>query len=366
METRSNYIIVGAVTMALLAGMLLFIVWLAGLSNKTTKSYDIYFSQAVGGLTRGPTSPSPACRSARSSISLLPEPARIRLGADRGRRANTGSSRHHRADPRRRLHRRHRNPARRCGARKAADQAVGAARLSGCSREHWRARSPAQQRAGAHRPHPTLDGAADRAAQRQEPEFHFRYSRERRPHHQGVGRPFARNGGRDRTNPIAAHNAGIAAANVAALTNNTTTTSPPASTGNSTTSSSVSAAAAHRRRRRRSDRSAVPRSETVHDLVSERQTWVPQSAADPLQHSLSLLRGKRQSRRRGEGHSRCGDAGDSALLRTRGARGTAMDHDTRRRIRPRETTELPASIVIGRGQSHVELRGRGPAARCVT
>ena len=34
METRSNYVMVGAVTLALLAGLLLFIVWLAGLSNK--------------------------------------------------------------------------------------------------------------------------------------------------------------------------------------------------------------------------------------------------------------------------------------------------------------------------------------------
>ncbi|MEO7634605.1 MAG: MlaD family protein [Sphingomicrobium sp.] len=53
METRSNYVMVGAVTMALLVGVLLFIVWLAGLSNKTTKCYDIYFSQAVGGLNKG-------------------------------------------------------------------------------------------------------------------------------------------------------------------------------------------------------------------------------------------------------------------------------------------------------------------------
>ena len=53
METRSNYVMVGAVTLALLVGVLLFIVWLAGLSNKTTKCYDIYFSQAVGGLNKG-------------------------------------------------------------------------------------------------------------------------------------------------------------------------------------------------------------------------------------------------------------------------------------------------------------------------
>jgi len=31
----------------------LFIVWLAGLSNKQTKCYDIYFAQAVGGLNKG-------------------------------------------------------------------------------------------------------------------------------------------------------------------------------------------------------------------------------------------------------------------------------------------------------------------------
>ena len=53
METRSNYVMVGAVTVALLAGTLLFIVWLAGLSNKSTKCYDIYFAQGVGGLNKG-------------------------------------------------------------------------------------------------------------------------------------------------------------------------------------------------------------------------------------------------------------------------------------------------------------------------
>ena len=53
METRSNYVMVGAVTVALLAGVLLFIVWLAGLSNKATKCFDIYFAQGVGGLNKG-------------------------------------------------------------------------------------------------------------------------------------------------------------------------------------------------------------------------------------------------------------------------------------------------------------------------
>lgn len=52
METRSNYVMVGAVTVALLVGVLLFIVWLAGLSNKTYKCYDVYFAEGVGGLSK--------------------------------------------------------------------------------------------------------------------------------------------------------------------------------------------------------------------------------------------------------------------------------------------------------------------------
>jgi phospholipid/cholesterol/gamma-HCH transport system substrate-binding protein len=43
---------VGAVTVALLAGVLLFIVWLAGLSGGSNKCYDIYFP-AVGGINNG-------------------------------------------------------------------------------------------------------------------------------------------------------------------------------------------------------------------------------------------------------------------------------------------------------------------------
>jgi phospholipid/cholesterol/gamma-HCH transport system substrate-binding protein len=53
METRSNYVMVGAVTLALLVGVLFFIVWIAGFSNKETRCYDIYFSEAVGGLNTG-------------------------------------------------------------------------------------------------------------------------------------------------------------------------------------------------------------------------------------------------------------------------------------------------------------------------
>jgi phospholipid/cholesterol/gamma-HCH transport system substrate-binding protein len=52
METRSNYVLVGAVTLAMLVGLLVFTVWLAGLSNKETKCYDIYFP-AVSGINKG-------------------------------------------------------------------------------------------------------------------------------------------------------------------------------------------------------------------------------------------------------------------------------------------------------------------------
>ena len=53
METRSNYVMVGAVTLAMLVGLLLFVVWIAGLSNKATRCYDIYFAQGVSGLNKG-------------------------------------------------------------------------------------------------------------------------------------------------------------------------------------------------------------------------------------------------------------------------------------------------------------------------
>lgn len=53
METRSNYVMVGAVTLAMLVGLLLFTVWIAGLSNKQTKCYDVYFAQGVSGLNKG-------------------------------------------------------------------------------------------------------------------------------------------------------------------------------------------------------------------------------------------------------------------------------------------------------------------------
>src|SRR5215218_7580551 len=53
METRSNYVLVGSVVLALLAGLALFIVWLSGLSGEQRRCFDIYFAQGVGGLNKG-------------------------------------------------------------------------------------------------------------------------------------------------------------------------------------------------------------------------------------------------------------------------------------------------------------------------
>ena len=53
METRSNYVLVGSVVLALIAALALFIVWLAGLSGEQRRCFDIYFAQGVGGLNKG-------------------------------------------------------------------------------------------------------------------------------------------------------------------------------------------------------------------------------------------------------------------------------------------------------------------------
>jgi phospholipid/cholesterol/gamma-HCH transport system substrate-binding protein len=53
METRSNHILVGGVVLALLAGLVAFTIWLAGLGGGSRKEYDIFFSQSVEGLAKG-------------------------------------------------------------------------------------------------------------------------------------------------------------------------------------------------------------------------------------------------------------------------------------------------------------------------
>ncbi|MBO9519283.1 MAG: MCE family protein [Porphyrobacter sp.] len=53
METRANYVWVGAITLTLLAVVLAAIVWIAGLGANSRKEYDIFFPQSVAGLARG-------------------------------------------------------------------------------------------------------------------------------------------------------------------------------------------------------------------------------------------------------------------------------------------------------------------------
>ncbi len=53
METRANHIWVGAVTLALLAALALFIVWIARLGQGDQNEYDIFYAQSVSGLASG-------------------------------------------------------------------------------------------------------------------------------------------------------------------------------------------------------------------------------------------------------------------------------------------------------------------------
>jgi phospholipid/cholesterol/gamma-HCH transport system substrate-binding protein len=53
METKSNYVMVGAITLLLLALLAAFTVWLSRASDGDKKEYDIFFQQAVNGLAKG-------------------------------------------------------------------------------------------------------------------------------------------------------------------------------------------------------------------------------------------------------------------------------------------------------------------------
>ncbi|HST35661.1 MAG TPA: MlaD family protein [Allosphingosinicella sp.] len=53
METRSNQILVGSITLGLIAALVLFIVWLSQFGEGGEKTYDIFFTQSVEGLAKG-------------------------------------------------------------------------------------------------------------------------------------------------------------------------------------------------------------------------------------------------------------------------------------------------------------------------
>jgi phospholipid/cholesterol/gamma-HCH transport system substrate-binding protein len=56
METKANYVLIGAFTLAVIAGGFLFVLWFSGASKTAEhKTYKIVFTGSVSGLTRGST-----------------------------------------------------------------------------------------------------------------------------------------------------------------------------------------------------------------------------------------------------------------------------------------------------------------------
>jgi phospholipid/cholesterol/gamma-HCH transport system substrate-binding protein len=53
METRSNYVVVGAVAIALLAALFAAVLWLSRLSSTDDRPFDIFFKQSINGLAIG-------------------------------------------------------------------------------------------------------------------------------------------------------------------------------------------------------------------------------------------------------------------------------------------------------------------------
>ena len=53
METRANHVWVGVVTLAMLALLAAFIIWIARLGETNQREFDIFFKQSVDGLSKG-------------------------------------------------------------------------------------------------------------------------------------------------------------------------------------------------------------------------------------------------------------------------------------------------------------------------
>jgi phospholipid/cholesterol/gamma-HCH transport system substrate-binding protein len=67
METKANHILVGAITLLLLAVLAGFTIWLSRSADGVKKEYDIFFQQSVNGLAKGGLAlPFPVFRPGRS------------------------------------------------------------------------------------------------------------------------------------------------------------------------------------------------------------------------------------------------------------------------------------------------------------
>jgi hypothetical protein len=53
METRSNQVLVGSVTLGLIAALVVFLIWLSQVGDGGEKTYDVFFTQSVEGLAKG-------------------------------------------------------------------------------------------------------------------------------------------------------------------------------------------------------------------------------------------------------------------------------------------------------------------------
>ena len=88
METRANHVWVGAVTLALLAALAVFFVWLAGINKGEQNEYDIFFKQSVAGLAKGSEVSFAGVPSGQvSEIQLWPKDpgfVRVRIKVDEG------------------------------------------------------------------------------------------------------------------------------------------------------------------------------------------------------------------------------------------------------------------------------------------
>lgn len=88
MESRNSYLVVGAVTVLLLAGLLGFILWLSNYTRDARKEYDIFFRQSVSGLATGsPVTFSGVPVGQVRRIALMPESpefVRVRIEIDAG------------------------------------------------------------------------------------------------------------------------------------------------------------------------------------------------------------------------------------------------------------------------------------------